>query len=77
MYIIISIIAVIFILIYGFALDFLEQFMPRRVFDAILIVTFMLGLRWVLLDLIKDANADIKNELERIRLAIKKQDYED
>ncbi len=54
--------AVIFALVFGFGMDFIEQFIPKRLFDTALIIGGILWLGWALKSIIKDAVSEAIRE---------------
>jgi len=62
LYIIIFVGAVIFALLFGFGMDFIEQFIPERIFDTALIIGGFFWLRWALKDVIKEAVSEAIRE---------------
>ena len=62
LYIIIFVGTVIFALFFGFGMDFIEQFIPKRIFETALIIGGLFWLRWALKDVIKDAVSEAIQE---------------
>lgn len=53
---------VIVALLFGFGLDFVEQFIPKQLFEVGLIIGGLLWLRWALKDVIKEAVSEAIQE---------------